>query len=351
MVPFAGYSMPVHYPQGIVKEHLHTREKASIFDVSHMGQYTISGKGVAAALEKVLPIALIDLAPGRQRYGFLTNQQGGIIDDLMLTRITEDSFYLVVNAARKAFDHEHLATQLKDFDIKTIEDHTLIAVQGPLATAILKTHMADVSTLKFMESHLFNVGGVKCRVWRSGYTGEDGYEIAIPNHGALALTEKLLSHDAIQLAGLGARDSLRLEAGLCLYGNDIDEGTTPVEANLTWAISPVRKPGGERQGGFIGEKNIFKQLQYGADSKRVGLHIDDKIPVRAGSELFDQSNHLVGRVTSGGYGASVGAPIAMGYVERHLAMPGTTLSAKVRQKHVVLKVTKLPFIRHRYARG
>ncbi len=308
MVPFAGYSMPVQYAGGIVKEHLQTREHAGVFDVSHMGQLLLSGQGIDSALEKILPINVKGLKAGHQRYCFFTLENGGILDDLILTRIDENSFYMVVNASRK-----------------------------------------DV--MRFMNSKVFNVDGINYRVSRLGYTGEDGYEISMPAGRSISFTKKLLAQDNVKPAGLGARDSLRLEAGLCLYGNDIDENTTPVEADLLWAIQKARKAGGEREGGFIGADVILPQIASGASRQRVGFIVDGKVPVRAHSELFDAGGNKIGEVTSGGFGATLNAPVAVGYVDTAHSDIGTKVIAKVRKKAIALTVAKLPLVPQRYYRG
>ncbi len=351
MVPFAGYSMPVQYAEGIVKEHLHTRSHASVFDVSHMGQVVISGEGVAEALEKILPLNVTGQAIGRQRYGFLTLENGGILDDLMLARVDETTFYMVANASRKDAVYPHLHKHLAGFTIKEMSNHALIAIQGPKAAATLEKFIPGVSEMKFMDSRLFHVDGAGFRISRSGYTGEDGYEISIPADKAVAFTKQLLSQDGVMPAGLGSRDSLRLEAGLCLYGNDIDETTTPVEASLSWAIQKVRKPNGEREGGFVGAEKILAQIENGAQRKRVCFTVDSKAPVRAHTELFDTEGNKVGEVTSGGFGATVGAPVAMGYVNTSHADIGTKVIAKVRKKEIELTVAAMPLVPHSYHRG
>lgn len=351
MVPFAGFSMPVQYDGGIVKEHLHTRSDASIFDVSHMGQLIISGKGIDEALEKILPISVSGIKADRQRYGFFTLENGGILDDLMLTRIDDETFYMVVNASRKDVDYPHLEKHLAGFTITELSDYALIALQGPKSAEALEQLVPDVAVMKFMDSKNFCINGMGIRVSRSGYTGEDGYEISIPSDKVIDFTKQLLAIDTVEMAGLGARDSLRLEAGLCLYGNDIDENTTPAEADLLWGIQKVRKAGGEREGGFIGADVILKQIETGAEIKRVGFTVEGKVPVRAGTELFDSKDNLIGRVTSGGFGATIDAPVSMGYVNVAHADVGTKVIAKVRKKTVELTVAALPLVPQRYYRG
>ncbi len=350
MVPFAGYTMPVQYAGGIVKEHLHTREHASVFDVSHMGQLLLSGQGIDEALEKILPINVKGLKTGRQRYGFFTLENGGILDDLMLTRVDDNSFYIVVNASRKGVDYPHLRKHLAGFDIVEMNHHALIAIQGPQAADALEHIIAGVADMRFMDSKAFNVDGIDYRVSRSGYTGEDGYEISMPAGKSISFTKKLLAQDNVAPAGLGARDSLRLEAGLCLYGNDIDENTTPVEADLLWAMPKVRKTGGERQGGFLGAEVILPQIERGADRKRVGFTVDSKAPVRAHTELFDSTGNKIGEITSGGFGATLNAPVAMGYVDTAHSQAGTKVIAKVRKKAIELTVTQMPLVPQRYKR-
>lgn len=354
MVPFSGYSMPVQYPVGIVKEHLHTRDHASVFDVSHMGQLMLSGQGIDDALEKILPINVKGIKADRQRYGFFTLENGGILDDLMLTRIDDNTFYMVVNASRKDVDYPHLHQHLEGFKIVEMNDYALIAVQGPQAAEALEKLIPGVSEMKFMDSKLLTVNGIEYRVSRSGYTGEDGYEISMPAHNANAFTKELLAQDNVAPAGLGARDSLRLEAGLCLYGNDIDETTTPVEADLLWAIQKIRKAEGEREGGFIGADVILSKIANKngeINRKRVGFTVNSKAPVRAHTELFDTDNNQIGEITSGGFGATVNAPVAMGYIDIAHAEVGTKVIAKVRKKEVELTVAAMPLVPHRYHRG
>lgn len=351
MVPFAGYSMPVQYPEGIVKEHLHTRDQAGVFDVSHMGQLMLSGEGIEDALEKILPINVKGLKAERQRYGFFTLEDGGILDDLMLTRVDDNTFYMVVNASRKDVDYPHLNKHLAGFTIEEMNEHALIAIQGLKAAEALNKLIPGVADMKFMDSKLFTVDGAEFRVSRSGYTGEDGYEISIPAAQAIDFTKQLLAQDNVAPAGLGARDSLRLEAGLCLYGNDIDETTTPVEADLLWAIQKIRKAGGEREGGFIGAGVILPQIASGAARKRVGFTVGSKAPVRAHTELFDTDGNKIGEVTSGGFGATFDAPVAMGYIDIAHAEVGTKVIAKVRKKEIELTVASMPLVPQRYYRG
>lgn len=347
MVPFAGYLMPVQYGEGIVKEHLWTRSQASLFDVSHMGQVLVRGADVAASLERLLPADLHVLAVGQQRYALLTNEQGTIDDDLMISR-REDDFYVVVNAACKEADFAKLTAGLDDCEVQWWADRALLALQGPKAVEVLAALNPAVADLSFMRAAEFELLGASCWVSRSGYTGEDGFELSVPNDIALALADKLLAHEAVKPAGLGARDSLRLEAGLCLYGNDIGTTTTPIEAGLTWAIQKVRRPDGEREGGYPGAAVIAKQIAEGVTRKRVGLGIEGRMPVRAHTELLNADGEVIGEVTSGGFGASINAPIAMGYVAPQYAELGTKLSASVRGRLLPVEVVSMPFIQKGY---
>ncbi len=351
MVPFAGYEMPVQYPLGILKEHQHTRAQAGLFDVSHMGQVRLAGAGAASALETLVPVDLVDLPVGQQRYALFTNAAGGILDDLMVVN-EGDGLFLVVNAACKAQDIAHLRAQLGErVAISVLEDRALLALQGPAAAAVLARLNPEVATMAFMQFRALELAGSACYVSRSGYTGEDGYEISVPAAEAEHLARRLLAEPEVAPIGLGARDSLRLEAGLCLYGHDLDPGTTPVEAALLWAMQKVRRPGGARAGGFPGAERIFAQLAEGAPRKRVGLLVEGKAPVREGAELVDTAGRVVGKVTSGGFGPTLGAPVAMGYVETASASIGTELNALVRGKPVPVKVAKTPFVPQRYYRG
>lgn len=345
MVPFAGYLMPVHYATGIVAEHQATRQKASFFDVSHMGQLIARGENLDVALEKLLPADLIGLAVNQQRYSFLTNDRGGINDDLMLTRRAED-FYIVVNAGCKFADFEQLSAGLPTGALHWWEQRSLIAVQGPEAVALVSQLNPAIAELAFMRGGAFTLLGHDCWVSRSGYTGEDGVEISIGDEGVVALCDKLLELGVVP-AGLGARDSLRLEAGLCLYGNDINADTSPIEANLLWAIQKVRRPGGERAGGYPGADVIARQLEQGAPRKLVGLAIDGKMPIRAHTPLF-HNGAPVGEVSSGGFGATLNVPVAMALVASSAAAEGTALEAEVRGKRLPVKVCSLPFIKKGY---
>jgi aminomethyltransferase len=351
MVPFAGYEMPVQYPRGILQEHLHTRAKAGLFDVSHMGQVVLRGTGAAAALETLVPVDVAGLHPGRQRYALFTNDGGGILDDLMVTNAGEHLF-LVVNAACKAEDVAHLRRSIGGrCAIEALEGHGLLALQGPAAARVLARQAPEVASLVFMSAAEVELEGARCFVTRSGYTGEDGFEISVPAARAEALARRLLAEPEVEMVGLGARDSLRLEAGLCLYGHDIDTTTTPVEAGLAWALSKARRAGGARPGGYPGDAVILKQLAEGPPRRRVGLKPEGRAPVREGAEIADESGAVVGKVTSGGYGPTVGGPVAMGYVPSALARPGASLTALVRGKAHALRVVELPFVEPRYHRG
>ncbi|CUH79111.1 glycine cleavage system aminomethyltransferase GcvT [Tropicibacter naphthalenivorans] len=341
MVPFAGYEMPVQYKLGVMKEHLHTRAAAGLFDVSHMGQVILRGDNAAEALETLVPVDVVGLAEGRQRYGFFTNENGGIEDDLMVTN-RGDHLFLVVNAACKDADFARLQTL--DVDVEIITDRALLALQGPGAEAALARLAPDVADMAFMDVATVTLCGAEAWVSRSGYTGEDGFEISVPATVARTLAETLLADETVELIGLGARDSLRLEGGLCLYGHDIDSATTPVAARLSWAIQKVRRTGSARGGGFPGADVILRELAEGSDMARVGLLPEGRAPMREGVVIFDENDQPVGKVTSGGFGPSVGGPVAMGYVPSTLAAEGTKLFGEVRGKKLPLVVAKLPFV-------
>ena len=357
MVPFAGYEMPVQYAPGVLREHLHTRSKAGLFDVSHMGQMALHAKSgrvedAARALERLVPQDIIAVAPGRQRYAQFTNENGGILDDLMVANFG-DHLFLVVNAACKAEDEAHLRKHLSDVCvIQPLPDRALIALQGPKAQSALAKLCADAPAMRFMDSGPHEVDGLDCFVSRSGYTGEDGFEISVPAGDAERLVKKLLENDDVRPIGLGARDSLRLEAGLCLYGHDLDTTTTPVEGALEWSIQKSRREGGARAGGFFGADKILAQLENGAPRRRVGLKAEGRAPVREGAALFADSTSIesVGSVTSGGFGPSLNAPVAMGYLPASLAAPGTQVFAEVRGQRLPLKVAATPFIPNTYKR-
>jgi aminomethyltransferase len=357
MVPFAGYEMPVQYPEGVLKEHLHTRAAAGLFDVSHMGQIAIQPRSgriadAALALERLVPVDVLGLKEGRQRYALFTNDEGGILDDLMIANRC-DHLFLIVNAACKDADFEHLQKGLGDTCLVTmLDDRALVALQGPRAEAVLRELWADVASMRFMDVAEADLHDVACIISRSGYTGEDGFEISIPLASAVDVTQRLLEHPDVMPIGLGARDSLRLEAGLCLYGNDIDTSTTPVEAALEWAIQKSRRTGGDRAGGFPGADRILAELANGTSRRRVGLKPDGRAPVRGGAKLFADAEGTVaaGTVTSGGFGPSVDGPVAMGYVDAAHAGNGTKLFAEVRGKYLPVTVSTLPFVKQTYKR-
>ncbi|MDQ6680351.1 MAG: glycine cleavage system aminomethyltransferase GcvT [Pseudomonadota bacterium] len=351
MVAFAGYEMPVAYPAGIIAEHRHCRSAAALFDVSHMGQLRLVGDGAARALETLVPMDVIDLAPGKQRYAFFTNANGGILDDLMITRRADDLF-LVVNAACKAADVRHLITNIGHrCTVQALDDRALLALQGPRAVTALSKLDPQLASLTFMTGTHATLHGADCFVTRSGYTGEDGFEISVPAASAEALARTLLSMPDVKAAGLGARDTLRLEAGLCLYGHDIDINTTPIEAGLTWAIQKVRRAGGARAGHYPGAAVIDAQLATGAICKRVGLVGLERIPVREGALVFDASGHKLGHVTSGTVGPTVDRPVAMAYLGADHAIVGHEVHADVRGKLQPMRVSAMPFAPHRYCRG
>ena len=357
MVPFAGYDMPVQYSAGVLREHLHTRAAAGLFDVSHMGQIALrpkSGKveDAALALERLAPQDIVAIAPGRQRYAQFTNEAGGILDDLMVANFG-DHLFLVVNAACKAEDEAHLRAHLSDICvIEPLAARALIALQGPKACSVLTKLCADVAAMRFMDSGPRRVDGIDCFVSRSGYTGEDGFEISVPADRAEALATKLLDDSDVLPIGLGARDSLRLEAGLCLYGHDIDTTTTPVEGALEWSIQKIRRTGGTRAGGFAGADKILSQLGSGALRRRVGLRPEGRAPVREGTALFADasSTEQIGSVTSGGFGPSLNAPVAMGYLPSSHAASGTTVFAEVRGQRLPMQVAPMPFVPNTYKR-
>ncbi len=330
MVPFAGYDMPVQYPLGVKKEHLHTRDAAGLFDVSHMGQLRLHGEGAAAFLESLVPVDIIDLAQGKQRYAFFTNEQGGIMDDLMVANLG-DHLFVVVNAACKEQDINHLQAHIpSDVELEVIDDRALLAIQGPKAAEVLARFQPAVAEMLFMDVQKLELLGEECIISRSGYTGEDGYEISVPADKAEALARALTAEQEVEWIGLGARDSLRLECGLCLYGHDLDETTTPVEASLLWGIQKVRRTGGEREGGFPGAEIILKQIESkDVSRKRVGLVGLTKAPVREGAELFDADGNKVGVVTSGTAGPNAGKPVSMAYLRADLTEIGTEVFAEV----------------------
>ncbi|KAA5613738.1 glycine cleavage system aminomethyltransferase GcvT [Rhodovastum atsumiense] len=349
MVPFAGYSMPVQYPAGVLAEHLHCRAEggAALFDVSHMGQGSLHGALAPTLLESLVPGDIAGLKPGRQRYTLLTNEAGGIIDDLMVANLGGERLFLVVNASRKEVDFGHIAAHLPEgVRLERHDDRALLALQGPAAATVLGRLAPETATLPFMGVAAVRIDGLPCLVSRSGYTGEDGFEISVPAEAAEALARRLLDAPEVKPAGLGARDSLRLEAGLPLYGNDIDELTTPVEAGLAWAIGKRRRADWR----FPGGEAICDQLAHGCTRLRVGLRPDGRAPARAGTNVVAPDGTAGGSVTSGGFGPSLGAPVAMGYVRRDLAAPGTPIQLLVRGRPLPAQVVPLPFVSHRYVR-
>lgn len=354
MVPFAGYAMPVQYTAGLLKEHLHTRAAAGLFDVSHMGQVALRAADMAEAaraLEALVPADILRLKPGRQRYGLLTDAQGGVLDDLMVANLG-DRLVLVVNAANKAADLAHLRAALPaSVSIEGLP-RALLALQGPGAEAALARLAPEVAAMRFMDARAVDILGAACLVTRSGYTGEDGFEISTPEDAAEPIAEALLADPAVLPIGLGARDSLRLEAGLCLHGSDIDTTASPVEAGLGWAISPARRRGGARPGGFPGAERILAEMEAGPARRRVGLLPEGRVPVRAGAALFAEGGETaIGHVTSGGFGPSLGAPVAMGYLPAGLAASGTRVFAEVRGQRLAAAVAPLPFVPAGFKRG
>ncbi len=355
MVPFAGYAMPVQYPAGLIAEHKQCRESAALFDVSHMGQVKLIGADAAAALETLVPVDVIDLGVGKQRYAFFTNATGGLLDDLMVVRPTPEvgfgDLFLVVNAGCKDADIRHLTAHIGHrCQVVPMPERALLALQGPRAVDALARLNPAVQDLVFMTGGLFALAGAVCFVTRSGYTGEDGFEISVPAEAAEALAMSLLAHPAVKPAGLGARDTLRLEAGMCLYGHDIDERTSPVEAGLTWAIQKVRRPGGARAGGYPGADVIESHLAGAAPSKRVGLIGLERAPVREGTTIVDAQGHKLGTVTSGTLGPSVNQPVAMAYLPLDHAKPQLEVYAEVRGRRLPMRVSPMPFHPHSYKR-
>jgi len=354
MVPFAGYEMPVQF-EGVIAEHRHCRSSAALFDVSHMGQLQLVGDDAAAALETLVPVDVIGLAEGRQRYAFFTNDAGGILDDLMIVRPAAadglGTLMLVVNAACKEADTRHLVTHIGHrCQVVSMPERALLALQGPLAVRALARLAPAVASLPFMGGGSFDVAGARCFVTRSGYTGEDGFEISVPEGHAEVVAKALLAAPEVRPAGLGARDTLRLEAGLCLYGHDIDTTTTPIEAALGWAIQKVRRPGGQRAGGYPGAAAIERQIEGGAPCRRVGLVGLERVPVREGSLVFDAHGHGLGRVTSGTITPTVDQPVAMAYLPLDHAAAQHEVYAEVRGRRLPMRVTPLPFAPHRYQR-
>lgn len=351
MVPFAGYDMPVQYPTGILREHLHTRAAAGLFDVSHMGQVIVEGPGSAEMLESLVPVDIAGLGLNRQTYALFTNERGGVLDDLIITRWAGDKFFLVVNAGCKQQDFAHLEAHLSGQRLTVLHQQALLALQGPAAREVMRGLCPAAAGLVFMQGCAATIDGVDVYVTCSGYTGEDGFEISVPAARAEALTRRLLAITPVRPIGLGARDSLRLEAGLCLYGHELAPDIDPVQAGLTWSISRARRADGMRPAGFPGADVIFQRMAAGTPLRRVGLAVEGKRPVREGQAVLDGQGRQVGTICSACFGATVGGPIAMAYVERALGEPGTALAVDVRGTHVPVAVTPMPFIPQRYHRG
>jgi aminomethyltransferase len=346
MVPFAGYDMPVQYPTGILAEHLHTRSQAGLFDVSHMGQVRLVGRDAARQLETLVPGDYQGLALGRTRYSLLLNERAGILDDLMATN-RGDHLFVVVNASNKEADVALMRDRLKGIGIEHLEDRALMALQGPAAKAVMSRLAPGATDMVFLSIRELKIGGIDALATRSGYTGEDGWEISVAARDAEALARALLAQPEVKPVGLGARDSLRLEAGLCLHGNDIGPDTTPIEADLAWTIGKRRR----EQGGFPGHAIVMRQLADGVARKRVGIRPEDKAPARGHTPIADMGGAVIGEITSGGFGPSVGGPVAMGYVATPHARPGTSVQTIVRGTPRPAKVVKLPFVQPNYHRG
>ena len=351
MVPFAGYEMPVQYNLGVMKEHLHTRKKVGLFDISHMGQVSLSGKdykSIADELEKLIPMDVMNLEEGRQRYGFFTNENGGIQDDIMFANLG-DHILLIVNSACVTDDISHLKAHVSsDIQVQNLTNRALLALQGPNSEAVLAKHCPEVLNMRFLDILKIMICGAECYVSRSGYTGEDGFEISVPKVSALDFANLFLQNRDVTLIGLGARDTLRLEAGLCLYGHDIDHTTSPVEASLCWAIQKRRK----LDGNFPGAKRILKEIATGPSRKRVGLKPEGRAPVREDSTLFidEYSKCPIGYITSGSFGPTVGNPISMGYVMAQYATTNAILFAQVRNKRLPVSIVDIPFIKPNFKR-
>ena len=352
MVPFAGYEMPVSYPLGIKKEHIHTREKAGLFDVSHMGQIRLVGKNAKKVLESLVPVDIIDLPLMKLRYALFTNKDGGVMDDLMVTNLGDDSLFLVVNAACKEADFEHLLNNIGvECKVEFLEDVALLALQGPKAHEVLAEIAPSTSEMTFMTAKQLVINGIDCFITRSGYTGEDGFEISLLAKDAEELAKLLLSNEEVEWVGLGARDSLRLEAGLSLYGHELDNDHSPVESSLNWALSKVRRTGGEREGNYLGDNIIMSHLNEGSESKVVGLQPEGRMPVRDGALIEDELGNEAGQVTSGGFGPSINRPIAIARIKKNYIENQSKLFALVRDKKIAVEIVKLPFIKQNYYRG
>ena len=352
MVPFAGYEMPVSYPLGIKKEHIHTREKAGLFDVSHMGQIRLVGKNAKRALESLVPVDIIDLPLMKLRYALFTNKDGGVMDDLMVTSLGDEDLFLVVNAACKEADFEHLLNTIGvECKVEFLEDVALLALQGPKAHEVLAEIAPSTSEMTFMTAKQLVINGIDCFITRSGYTGEDGFEISLLAKDAEELAKLLLSNEEVEWVGLGARDSLRLEAGLSLYGHELDNDHSPVESSLNWALSKVRRTGGEREGNYLGDNIIMSHLNEGTESKVVGLQPEGRMPVRDGALIEDELGNEAGQVTSGGFGPSINRPIAIARIKKNYIENQSKLFALVRDKKIAVEIVKLPFIKQNYYRG
>ena len=352
MVPFAGYEMPVSYPLGIKKEHIHTREKAGLFDVSHMGQIRLVGKNAKRALESLVPVDIIDLPLMKLRYALFTNKDGGVMDDLMVTSLGDEDLFLVVNAACKEADFEHLLNNIGvECKVEFLEDVALLALQGPKAHEVLAEIAPSTSEMTFMTAKQLVINGIDCFITRSGYTGEDGFEISLLAKDAEELAKLLLSNEEVEWVGLGARDSLRLEAGLSLYGHELDNDHSPVESSLNWALSKVRRTGGDREGNYLGDNIIMSHLNEGSKSKVVGLQPEGRMPVRDGALIEDELGNEAGQVTSGGFGPSINRPIAIARIKKNYIENQSKLFALVRDKKIAVEIVKLPFIKQNYYRG
>ena len=352
MVPFAGYDMPVSYPLGIKKEHNHTREKAGLFDVSHMGQIRLGGVNAKKALESIVPVDIIDLPLMKLRYALFTNKSGGVMDDLMVTNLGDEDLFLVVNAGCKNSDFAHLQRTIgDDCKVEFLEDVALLALQGPLAHKVLSEIAPSISEMIFMTAKQVVINGIECLVTRSGYTGEDGFEISLAAKDSEELAKLLLSNIEVEWVGLGARDSLRLEAGLSLYGHELDIHHSPVESSLGWALSKVRRTGGEREGNYLGFETIMRHINEGSESKVVGLQPQGRMPVRDGAIIEDELGNNVGKVTSGGFGPSINRPIAIARLKNSYIEKNSKLFALVRDKKIAVEIVSLPFVKQNYYRG
>ena len=352
MVPFAGYEMPVSYPLGIKKEHNHTSERAGLFDVSHMGQIRLSGEHAMSSLESLVPVDIIDLPLMKTRYALFTSENGGVLDDLMVTNLGDNTLFLVVNAACKYDDYEHLKRHLgSSCELDLHDDLALLALQGPKANKVLSELAPSVKEMTFMTAKQVMINEIDCFITRSGYTGEDGFEISVSNQDAESLADILLSSEEVEWIGLGARDSLRFEASSSLYGHELDTNHSPVESSLNWALSKVRRLGEEREGNYLGDNIILKQLENGSDTKVVGLLPEGRMPVRDGAIIQDENGTQVGYVTSGGFGPTLNKPISIARLETKVSNSQSKLFALVREKKIAVEIIKLPFVKHNYYRG